>query len=130
MLPHTNVPNRTRGTAAAKAASEDQHSNILETYLLVTRNIDPDRLHHLRKTVVRNGWTPGEATPFEGMAYTSIQELSTQAFYISVAKKADSVEDAMDLFKKKDKGGIGFGSGPKETDGIEVKIHEAQGALR
>lgn len=40
------------------------------------------------------------------------------------AKKADSVEDAMDLFKKKDKDGIGFGSGPKETDGIEVKIRE------
>jgi hypothetical protein len=40
------------------------------------------------------------------------------------AKKADSVEEAMDLFKKKDKGGIGFGSGPKETDGIEVKIRE------
>src|SRR5882724_8472803 len=40
------------------------------------------------------------------------------------AKKADSVEDAMDLFKKKDKGGIGFGSGPKETDGIGVKIRE------
>ncbi|MEO8285347.1 MAG: acyl-ACP desaturase [Chloroflexota bacterium] len=71
-------------------SEEDQHSNILETYLLVTRNIDPDRLHTLRKTVVRNAWTPGEATPFEGMAYTSIQELSTQAFYISVAKKADS----------------------------------------
>ena len=31
---------------------------------------------------------------------------------------------AMDLFKKKDKGGWGFGSGPKETDGIEVKLRE------
>jgi acyl-[acyl-carrier-protein] desaturase len=58
--------------------------------LLVTRNLDPDRMHRLRKAVVRNAWTPGEATPFEGMAYTTIQELSTQAFYISVAKKADS----------------------------------------
>jgi len=71
-------------------SEEDQHSNILETYLLVTRNIDPNRLHRLRKAVVRNAWTPGEATPFEGMAYTSVQELSTQAFYISVAKKADA----------------------------------------
>jgi len=41
------------------------------------------------------------------------------------AKKAETVEDAMDLFKKKDKGGIGFGPGtPKELDGIEVKIRE------
>ncbi|HUP27168.1 MAG TPA: acyl-ACP desaturase [Chloroflexia bacterium] len=70
-------------------SEEDQHSNILETYLLVTRNDDPDRLHKLRKTVVRNAWTPGEATPFEGMVYTTVQELSTQAFYINVARRAD-----------------------------------------
>lgn len=71
-------------------SEEDQHSNILETYLLVTRNDDPDRLHRLRKTVVRNAWTPGEATPFEGMVYTTVQELSTQAFYVNVARVADS----------------------------------------
>src|SRR5262249_4010449 len=40
-------------------------------------------------------------------------------------KKAESVEDAMDMFKKKDKGGFGFAPGtPKELDGIEVKIRE------
>jgi acyl-[acyl-carrier-protein] desaturase len=71
-------------------SEEDQHSNILETYLLVTRNSDPDRLHHLRKTVVRNAWTPGEANAFEGMVYTTVQELSTQAFYVNVARKADA----------------------------------------
>jgi len=76
-------------------SEEDQHSNILETYLLVTRNDDPDRLHRLRKTVVRNAWTPGEATPFEGMVYTSIQELSTQAFYVSVAKRADEEDPVL-----------------------------------
>jgi acyl-[acyl-carrier-protein] desaturase len=70
-------------------SEEDQHSDILHIYMLVTRNNDPMRLHHLRKTVMRNAWTPGEATAFEGMVYTSIQELSTQAFYISVAKRAD-----------------------------------------
>jgi acyl-[acyl-carrier-protein] desaturase len=70
-------------------SEEDQHSNILETYLLVTRNDDPDRMHRLRKTVVRNAWTPGEATPLEGMVYTTVQELSTQAFYVNVAKLAD-----------------------------------------
>ncbi|MDQ6693409.1 MAG: acyl-ACP desaturase [Chloroflexota bacterium] len=75
-------------------SEEDQHSNILETYLLVTRNDDPDRLHRLRKEVVRNAWTPAQATPFEGMVYTTVQELSTQAFYVSVAKKAD-IEDPL-----------------------------------
>ncbi len=70
-------------------SEEDQHSTILETYLLVTRNADPDRLHRLHKAVVRNAWTPGEATPIEGMIYTTVQELSTQAFYVNVARKAD-----------------------------------------
>lgn len=70
-------------------AEEDQHSNVLETYLLVTRNADPDRLHRLRKTVVRNAWTPGTSSPFVGMVYTAVQELSTQAYYVNVAKKAD-----------------------------------------
>jgi hypothetical protein len=40
------------------------------------------------------------------------------------AKKAETVEEAMDLFKRKDKDGIGFGAGPKETDGIEAKIRD------
>lgn len=73
-------------------SEEDQHSNILETYLLVTRNDDPDRLHRLRKNVLRKGWTPGMASPFKGMVYTTIQELSTQAFYVNVARKAE-IED-------------------------------------
>ena len=84
-------------------SEEDQHSTILETYLMVTRNADPARLHRLRKTVVRNAWTPGEASPLEGMIYTTIQELSTQAFYVNVARKADA-EDGwkrmLEWFKK------------------------------
>ena len=38
---------------------------------------------------ISNAWTPGEATPFEGMVYTTVQELSTQAFYVNVARKAE-----------------------------------------
>lgn len=70
-------------------SEESQHERLLETYLLVTRNINPDRLHTLSKIVLRNAWTPGEATGFEGMVYTAIQELATQAFYVSVAVQAD-----------------------------------------
>ncbi|MEO5952731.1 MAG: acyl-ACP desaturase, partial [Chloroflexia bacterium] len=70
-------------------SEEDQHSNILESYLLVTRNVNPVRFHKIRKTIVRNGWTPEWGTPFEGMAYTTIQELATQAFYVNTARKAD-----------------------------------------
>jgi len=104
LLTEINLPWFTAGLSTAFAGSlevlqdfvrtwtseEDQHSNILETYLLVTRNDDPDRLHRLRKTVVRNAWNPPVATPFEGMVYTTVQELSTQAFYINVARRADA----------------------------------------
>jgi acyl-[acyl-carrier-protein] desaturase len=40
--------------------------------------------------VLRNAWTPGEATIFEGMVYTAIQEKATQAFYVSVATQANA----------------------------------------
>ena len=78
-------------------SEEDQHSTVLETYLLVTRNTDPRRLHRLHKAVVRNAWTPGEATPFVGMAYTSIQELATQSFYIRVADAAQKEDPQLAL---------------------------------
>ncbi|MCL6571123.1 MAG: acyl-ACP desaturase [Bacillus sp. (in: Bacteria)] len=69
-------------------AEEDQHSNLLETYLLITRNVDPMRLHQLRKQTVENGWNPDYQTPFETMVYTSMQELATMVFYNNVAKVA------------------------------------------
>jgi acyl-[acyl-carrier-protein] desaturase len=71
-------------------AEEDQHSNLLETYLLVTRNANPSQLHQLRKQVVEQGWTPDYQTPIETMIYTTIQELATMVFYMNVAKAAQS----------------------------------------
>jgi acyl-[acyl-carrier-protein] desaturase len=76
-------------------SEEDQHSNILESYLLVTRNTDPVRFHKVRKIVVRDAWTPEWGTPFEGMVYTTIQELATQAFYVNVARKADEEDPVL-----------------------------------
>ncbi|MEH7113839.1 acyl-ACP desaturase [Neobacillus niacini] len=69
-------------------SEEDQHSNLLETYLLLTRNVDPKRLHQLHKQTVENGWNPDYHTPFETMVYTSLQELATMVFYNNVAKTA------------------------------------------
>ena len=82
-------------------SEEDQHSDVLQTYLLVTRNADPDRLHRLRKTVVRNAWTPGEASPFVGMVYTAVQELSTQAYYVNIAKKADQEDPQLAIILRR-----------------------------
>ncbi|MFK2825778.1 acyl-ACP desaturase [Bacillus sp. B190/17] len=69
-------------------AEEDQHSNLLEDYLLITRNVDPKRLHVLHKQTVEMGWSPDFDTPFETMVYTSLQELATMVFYNNVAKNA------------------------------------------
>jgi len=70
-------------------AEEDQHSNLLETYLLITRSVDPKRLHELHKMTVEHGWAPDFHTPFETMVYTSLQELATMVFYNNVAKEAN-----------------------------------------
>lgn len=69
-------------------AEEDQHSSLLETYLLLTRNVDPNRLHELRKMVVEGGFVPDFHTPVEAMTYTTLQELATMVFYNNVAKVA------------------------------------------
>jgi acyl-[acyl-carrier-protein] desaturase len=67
-------------------SEEDQHSSVLETYLIITRNADPDELHRLRKTVVETGFEPDFDTAMETMVYTTIQELATMVFYNNVAK--------------------------------------------
>jgi len=66
-------------------SEEDQHSSLLETYLIVTRNADPDELHRLRKLVVEGGFAPDFDTAMETMVYTTIQELATMVFYNNVA---------------------------------------------
>ncbi len=82
-------------------AEEDQHSNLLETYLLITRNVDPKRLHQLHKQTVEMGWSPDYETPFETMVYTSLQELATMVFYNNVAKEAKLYDKDLDLLLKR-----------------------------
>ncbi|MEB9739638.1 acyl-ACP desaturase, partial [Bacillus cereus] len=69
-------------------SEEDQHSNLLETYLLLTRSVNPKRIHELRKSVVECGFEPDFHTPIEAMTYTTLQELATMVFYNNVAKVA------------------------------------------
>jgi acyl-[acyl-carrier-protein] desaturase len=69
-------------------AEEDQHSNLLESYLLLTRNANPIELHQLRKTVVEGGFETSFTTPIEAITYASFQELATMVFYVNVAKVA------------------------------------------
>jgi acyl-[acyl-carrier-protein] desaturase len=70
-------------------AEEDQHSSLLENYLLITRNVNPKRLHQLHKQTVESGYNPDFETPFETMVYTALQELATMVFYNNVAQNAN-----------------------------------------
>ncbi len=70
-------------------SEEDQHSTLLETYLLLTDNGDPDERGRRRKAVIAGGFSHQLEGAFEAMVYTTIQELATQAFYLHTA---DAVE--------------------------------------
>lgn len=73
-------------------SEEDQHSSLLETYLIITRNADPRELHRLRKLVVEGGFEPDFDTAMETMVYTAVQELATMVFYNNVAKVSNNYD--------------------------------------
>ena len=67
-------------------SEEDQHSTLLETYLLLTDNGDHAERGRRRKAVLAAGWSHQLEGPFEAMVYTTIQELATQVFYNCTAR--------------------------------------------
>ena len=67
-------------------SEEDQHSMLLETYLLLTDNGDHAERGRRRKAVLAGGWSHQLEGPFEAMVYTTVQELATQAFYLCTAR--------------------------------------------
>lgn len=73
-------------------SEEDQHSDTLQNYLIITRNADPFELHRLRKEVVEGGFAPDFDTAMETMVYTAVQELATMVFYNNVAKAASDYD--------------------------------------
>jgi acyl-[acyl-carrier-protein] desaturase len=75
-------------------AEEDQHGMLLETYLLLGDHGDHRERARLRKQIVRAGWLSHFETQFEAMAYTAMQELATQVFYLRVASVCQD-EDPM-----------------------------------
>lgn len=70
-------------------SEEDQHSTLLETYLLLTDNGDHAERGRRRKAVLASGWSHQLEGAFEAMVYTTIQELATQVFYICTALVCD-----------------------------------------
>jgi acyl-[acyl-carrier-protein] desaturase len=75
-------------------AEEDSHAQLLETYLLLGGNGDAKLRASMRKNVIRQGWASNIETHFGAIAYTAIQELATQTFYLRIADIAES-EDPM-----------------------------------
>ncbi len=65
---------------------EDQHGRVLDVYLLLSRNGNPDDRVATQKTVIEAGWLSQYADPFALMVYTSLQELATRVFYLSLAR--------------------------------------------
>jgi acyl-[acyl-carrier-protein] desaturase len=69
----------------AWTSEEDQHSTLLETYLLLTNNGDHGERSRRRKAVLAAGWPHNLEGPFEAMVYTAVQEMATRAFYVCAA---------------------------------------------
>lgn len=76
-------------------SEEDQHSLLLETYLLLTDNGDHAERGKRRRAVLASGWSHELKTPFEAMVYTTVQELATQAFYICTARVCEHDDPAL-----------------------------------
>jgi len=66
-------------------SEEDSHALLLETYLLLGSNGDTKLRSAMRRGVIRQGWAANIETHFGAIAYTAIQELATQTFYLRVA---------------------------------------------
>lgn len=71
-------------------AEEDQHALLLDTYLLLGGNGDAKLRAAMRKSVIRQGWASNIESHFGAIAYTAIQELATQTFYLRVADVAQN----------------------------------------
>lgn len=109
MLTEINLPWFTAGLKAvfAQAPSalkafvhtwtreEDQHGRILDVYLLLSRNGEPEARDQVRKNVISNGWQNDEGDPFAVMVYTSLQELATRVFYLNLARAAESQDPVL-----------------------------------
>jgi acyl-[acyl-carrier-protein] desaturase len=70
-------------------AEEGRHSIVLRDYLLVTRNIDPNALEQGRMDTMQLGYSVGDKTPLEIMAYVAFQELATRISHRNSGRYSD-----------------------------------------
>lgn len=67
-------------------AEEGQHSIAIRSYLLTSRNCDPDELEDDRMATMQAGYEPDFTHPAELFAYTSAQELATRVSHRNTGK--------------------------------------------
>ena len=70
-------------------AEEGQHAIAIRSYLLTSRNCDPDELEDDRMATVIHGDEPTYNDPTEIFAYTSLQELATRVSHRNAGKITD-----------------------------------------
>lgn len=70
-------------------AEEGQHAIAIRSYLLTSRNCDPDQLENDRMATVIRGYEPTYNDPTEIFAYTSLQELATRVSHRNAGKITD-----------------------------------------
>lgn len=70
-------------------AEEGQHAIAIRSYLLTSRNCDPDELEDDRKATMINGYQPSFDDPTEIFAYTAAQELATRVSHRNAGKITD-----------------------------------------
>lgn len=70
-------------------AEEGQHAIAIRSYLLTSRNCDPDELEDDRMATVIRGYEPTYSDPTEIFAYTSLQELATRVSHRNAGKITD-----------------------------------------
>ena len=76
-------------------SEEDQHSTLLETYLLLTDNGDHRERNRLRKRVLASGWEHNLLGTFDAVVYTAVQEMATRVFYIHAARVCEPDDPGM-----------------------------------
>ncbi len=70
-------------------AEEGQHAIAMRSYLLTSRNCDPQLLEEDRMHTVEGGWNPGFETVVDMFCYTSAQELATRISHRNAGVKSD-----------------------------------------
>jgi acyl-[acyl-carrier-protein] desaturase len=70
-------------------AEEGQHAIAMRSYLLTTRNCEPNELEDDRMSTVETGWFGGFETVVDMFCYTSAQELATRISHRNAGVKSD-----------------------------------------